>query len=44
MPMWLHDYVNPLESGRYETWRIANPIQQNHHAQVLEENLTMDIE
>ena len=24
MPMWLHDYINPLESGRYETWYIAN--------------------
>ena len=25
MPMWLHDYINQLKSGRYETWYIANP-------------------
>ena len=25
MPTWVRDYINPLQSGRYETWCIANP-------------------
>ena len=27
--MWVHDYINPLQSGKYETWCIANPIKSS---------------